>query len=115
MVFLMETSGEKVRVRMQIVINLSDSVYNAIKNKYISLVNPKEGTLIKTLWDAVENGTPLPKGHGDLKDISNIDNDKIEKDNPVIYLTVNGEYIEAVSLDYLNGLPIIIEADKEKE
>lgn len=51
----------------QILINLSDSVYDAIKNKY-TLVNPKEGTLIKTLWDAVENGTPLPEGHGDLID-----------------------------------------------
>lgn len=62
----------------------------------------------------IANGTPLPKGHGKIVDIGKIDNDRIERDNPIIYLTVNGEYIEAVSLDYLNGLPAIIEADKEQ-
>ena len=57
-------------------------------------------------------GTPLPKGHGRLVDISKIDEDRIESDNPIIYLTMNGQYTEAISLDYLNDLPTIIEADK---
>lgn len=66
---------------MQIVINLSDSVYDAIKNRY-TLFNPKEGTLIKTLWDAIEDGTPLPKGHGRLCDLDAalkcVDDDSVE-------------------------------------
>ena len=64
------------------------------------------------LLDAFRNGTPLPKGHGRLIDVGKIDEDRIDHDNPVIYLTINEEYIEAVSLDYLNSLPTIIEADK---
>ena len=65
--------------------------------------------------NAIEAGTPLPKGHGRLVDISQIDKDRIDRDNPIIYLTVNGEYIEAISLDYLESLPTVIEADKEME
>lgn len=64
---------------------------------------------------AIKNGTPLPKGHGRLIDIGKIDEDRIDSDNPVISLTIGGEYIEAVSLDYLNNLPTIIEADNEGE
>ena len=67
------------------------------------------------LYYAIKNGTPLPKGHGRLIDISKLDSDRIESDNPIIYLTINGEYIEAVSLDYLDSLQTIIEADKEAE
>lgn len=67
------------------------------------------------LTEAFLNSTPLPQGHGRLIDVSKIDEDRIERDNPIIYLTVNGEYIEAVSLDYINNLPTIIEADKEDE
>lgn len=54
----------------------------------------------------------LPKGHGRLVDISKIDEDRMDSNNPIIYSTINGEYIEAISLDYLNGLPTVIEADK---
>lgn len=57
----------------------------------------------------------LPKGHGKIVDLGKIDKDRIEKDNPVIYLTVNGEYIEAISLNYLNDLRAIVEADKSEE
>ena len=63
--------------------------------------------------NAIRNGTLLPKGHGKIVDLGKIDEDRIEKDNPIIYLTINGEYIEAVSLDYLNGLQAIIKEHKE--
>ena len=66
-------------------------------------------------WVAIANGTPLPKGHGKLVDISKIDEDRIDDDNPIIYLTINGEYTEAVSLDYINNLSTIVEADTESE
>lgn len=63
---------------------------------------------------AIQNGIVLPNGHGKIVDLGKIDKDRIEQYNPVIYLTVNGEYIEAVNLDYLNSLQAIIEEDKEK-
>jgi hypothetical protein len=86
---------------MEILINLSDSVYDAIKNKY-TLVNPKEGTLIKTLWDAVENGTPLPKGYGDLVDYEELKNNAREY----------GAYAEAI-LSHIKP-KTIIGADRRK-
>lgn len=55
---------------MQIVININDSAYEAIKNEYC--VSPPQKGLLKVLWDAVKNGTPLPKGHGRLVDESQI-------------------------------------------
>ena len=87
---------------IELVIKISDEEYDAIK-KHPNWYN---------IGQLIANGTPLPKGHGKIVDISKIDDDRIESDNPVIYLTINGEYIEAVSLDYLNSLPTIIEADK---
>lgn len=73
-----------------------------------------EKELCDMLIEAFNNGTPLPKGHGRIVDIGQIDKDKIEKDNPIICLTDrDGVYLEVVSLDYLDSLPTIIEADKE--
>lgn len=100
---------------MQIVINLSDSVYDAIKNKY-TLVNPKEGTLIKTLWDAINDGIPLPKGHGRL-----IDADEFLKDNEAYTGWIldssdwGGENAYKDTLeDLVNDADTIIEADRKE-
>lgn len=68
--------------------------------------------LIDYLGGTVATCKRLPKGHGKIVDLGKIDKDRIERDNPVIYLTVNGEYIEAISLNYLNDLRAIVEADK---
>ena len=88
---------------MQIVIELDEKLYTTTKSL--------PDFMCDTLQTAIKNGVPLPEGHGKLIDISTIDKDRIEQDNPVIYLTVNGEYIEAVSIDYLESLPVIVEAD----
>lgn len=71
--------------------------------------------LIDYLGGTVATCKRLPKGHGKIVDLGKIDEDRIEKDNPVIELMINGEYIEAVSLEYLNDLPSIVEADMDKE
>lgn len=92
---------------MQIVINIPIEWLFDMKNKKFCQTD--------SLYQKILNGTPLPQGHGKIIDIGKIDEDRIDKDNPIIYLTVNGEYIEAVSLDYLNNLSPIIEADKENE
>lgn len=51
---------------MQVVIDINDNTYETIKHEYCVLP-PRKG-LLKVLWDAIQNGTPLPKGHGDLID-----------------------------------------------
>ena len=56
----------------------------------------------------------VPTPHGRLVDIDKLDKDKMESDNPVMYMTVNGIYIEAVSLNYLDSLPTVVEAEVEE-
>ena len=94
---------------MHVVIDIPEELFNIAKD---GMLNEIQSMFI---CGSVSQGIPLPKGHGKIVDISKIDHDRIESDNPIIYLTINGEYIEAVSLDYLNSLPTIIEADKERE
>ena len=92
----------------EIVIKISDTLYQSLTSD-----NGVSIPEILELQIAAMNGTVLPEHHGKLIDISKLDNDRIESDNPIIYLTMNSEYIEAVSLDYLNNLPTIIEAKEE--
>ena len=93
----------------EIVIKLSDEEYEELQSASYYRFDKY------TAYIAMKNGIVLPKGHGRLVDIDKIDDDRMESDNPVIELTTNRECIEAVSLDYLNDLPTIIEADKESE
>ena len=75
---------------MAVVIKISEETYkDIIKNGFIYDEDNEVVTHV------IENGTPLPKGYGDL-----IDGDKIMKINGV-------KSIPAVS-----GTPTIIEADK---
>lgn len=102
---------------MQIVIDIPEDRYNEIYSlKFVmyGLQSEENKQLFYRLINAVRDGTPLPKGHGRIVDIGKIDEDRIDKDNPMIYLIENGEYIEAVRLDYLNNLSTIIEAEKEE-
>ena len=52
---------------MQVVIETDDKLYNRIK-----YLEPKSNTMLDVLIRSVQNGTPLPKGHGDLIDRSNL-------------------------------------------
>lgn len=66
------------------------------------------------ILNAVANGKPLPK-KGRFVDISKIEEDRIDGDNPIIYLTIDGVISEeAISLSYLYNLPPIIEEDESE-
>ncbi len=93
---------------MKLVIDIWEDTYKATCRG--SMLPPH----VENVVNAIKNGILLSKEHGKIVDIGKIDNDRIERDNPVIQLTVNGEYIEAVSLDYLNSLPAIIEAESKR-
>lgn len=54
---------------MQIVIDLPDDVYSVIVKQYRK---DKELQTRDNLYKAIANGTPLPKGHGRLVDISEV-------------------------------------------
>lgn len=92
-----------------LIVKMPEEAYNLLKTSGADWLGAEH------ILNAVANGIQLPKGHGKIIDISKIDDDRIDGNNPVISLTINGEYIEAVSLDYLNSLTVIIEADKESE
>lgn len=85
---------------MQIVINISDSFYNKLidMNSDNDTYSFNESALVAS----IQNGTPLPKGHGRLKDIDKIIRDGISKGFCEWY-------------DEMKYAPTIIEADKESE
>lgn len=96
---------------MKIVIDIEEKIFKEV-TKYDGIV-PSGNRLYDSILLSIYNGTPLPKEHGRLVDISKIDEDRMESNNPIMYLTINGQYIEAISLDYLNDLPTIIEEEDE--
>lgn len=54
---------------MQIVIDLPEDLVEWM-NEYLDLIRKFYSTKIGMIVDAVRYGTPLPKGHGDLIDVS---------------------------------------------
>lgn len=88
---------------MQIVIEINDNEYEGIKG-YPDNITSYPVTI--HLYDAVRNGTPLPKGHGRLIDADELK--KIIKENDI--LTMTGFSVRLCDID---KTPTIIEADKE--
>lgn len=88
---------------MKLVIDISKEIYDGIK---MGMRNTDD---MAEIGDAVENGTPLPKGHGDLKDVQDIINR--------INLNYNNhQSIDAYSLkDMIATVPTIIKANKDGE
>lgn len=86
---------------MQIVIDIPEDMYYAIEHRYWSVVNET------MLLSCVANGTPLPKGHGDLID-KGIFKKWIETQDGD---TIMPEYY----LDALDEQETIIEAERSDE
>ena len=80
---------------MQIVINIPDRIYKITQNKRLNLI---DGEILE---NAVKNGTPLPKGHGDL-----IDKKELLK-QPIDIANYPSNYVRVA--------PTIIEADIDAE
>lgn len=82
---------------MQIVIDIPEGMYeNALNNLFCGST---------TLCNAIKNGTPLPKGHGDLIDTKDILYDDLECADGNIYMVVHAPCID--------NAKVIIPADKE--
>lgn len=87
---------------MKIVIDIDENIYHRFVNGF---ANEGDAYLIEQLFT---NGTPLPKGHGDLIDKNEIIK-RYEKDcGRKIYVD---NFIHDVELN----IPTIIEADKETD
>jgi hypothetical protein len=78
---------------MQVVIEIPDRAYKAIKNSTKPLLY---------LEHLIQEGTPLPKGHGAIKDVSQIE----------IPMCEDRQYEKWVQVA-INSAPTIIEAESE--
>lgn len=96
---------------MQIVIDIPEGVKNAFEHE-----EQWTALLCAEMREALRQGTPLPKGHGRLKDIDKFPVNEIER---MEYNYECGENEchseEIVYLDDIINAETIIEADKEEE
>ena len=84
---------------MKIVIDIPNWLYNAI-------MEHREPVYSHSLGDAVRDGTPLPKGHGDLKDMGNL--------QYVFDLTIDDPIYSGKDIERaIKSMKSIIEKDKE--
>ena len=104
---------------MQIVIDLSDELYNYINSE--SYDEHLDKRFDFQIWDIVKKGTPLPKGHGRLidadylKDISLLHNWHGNNKNIVPYSDRRGYRLRQREVDEtIINAPTIIEADWER-
>ena len=93
---------------MKIVIDLSEKIYKDIHSlKFVrfGLQSEENRKMFYRLVNATQSGTPLPKGHGRLIDISeyedNYTNVEIQYDD--------GNHVHSI---FTNMIPTVIEADK---
>ena len=91
---------------MQIVINISEEDYISLKDTLEYAKN--HDNAIDNAIVAIANGTVLPKGHGELKDMSEVHKtlDKYYYQNELYTLRM----IEAT---IKNKVSVVLEADKE--
>ena len=94
---------------MQIVIDIDEGIAQGI----IDGNNDEPRNIVRsfqaTIADAIKNGKPLPKGHGQLIDISDIE--------PMSYTVDGGYYYDdykAIDWEDIEKAPIIIEAEREE-
>jgi hypothetical protein len=94
---------------MKLIIDIDEELYEAYKGRPPMLGDAG----MDMIAQAIANGTPVPKGHGRLKDADYIKLFSIEHDswNGVEYEGV----IKVVPVIAIDNAPTIIEADKEAE
>ncbi len=91
----------------EIIIKIPDKVYDYVNREWIE---SDFDSPLNHVMNGVKNGTELPKGHGELKDIGKCD-------RKLFYQQCGGadSLITAkTAFDMLLALPTIIEADKEE-
>ena len=93
---------------MQIVIDIPENVKNTIDTLDDGFDAIKEACYGSLAIKAIQNGTPLPKGHGDL-----IDRNELLKhyDSKTYYNGIEERKIHFVQIGYVNDAPTIVEAD----
>ena len=101
---------------MQIVIELSDETYKDIKeeNSIYGINNGLSARMTGKVVGAIQNGKPLPKGHGRLIDADEAIQRLCGKSCGCT-LEECGYKAPCFSVQRINSAQIVIEADKEQE
>jgi hypothetical protein len=87
---------------IELVIKIPEEMMSYInKNEFNAISEAAYGSMAML---AIQNGTPLPKGHGRLIDADELKEHKYHD---------NHRYENAVAVAYIDWAPTIIEADKE--
>lgn len=110
----MENIESKIKMEnIELVIKMPENLYKHIMSMQFYIPGRRSGkTTLGLIIAAIKTGTPLPKGHGDLKDISKINYQSgcfISSEGepiPIIHKIATIEMIR-------DWLPTIIEADRE--
>ena len=98
---------------IELVIKIPEQIYVAIRKADVIISDQRNGkslmgkALMSIILNAIANGTPLPKGHGRLKDVDKI---KIVR-APDSMIDPNVEIALQAVQQYIDQLPTIIEAD----
>lgn len=87
---------------MKIVIEIPDRIYKIIQTHRTLNIMDDE-----ILENALKNGTPLPKGHGNLKDAN-----KLKHSFIMWSMATQGNFIDADIVSVIDNSPTIIFADK---
>lgn len=101
---------------MEIVINIPDRIHYAIELGIT--VNGSDAS--QMLIDAVKNGTPLPKWHGDLVDKNTLEGHYVCSINLDEACVLKCECKDCSSRVYqlyddIDNIPVVVKADKESE
>ena len=100
---------------VEVLVKLPKDVYETVKGteKYIS--GRRSGRTIDfALWNGVINGTVLPKGHGVLKDVTNLMRglyEEMQTDSKGDIMYTPSDVYRMIDQE----CPTIIEADEDKE
>lgn len=93
---------------IELVVKIPEEIRQAIIAN-IPLSFEQKRTLGRYVNHAILNGTPLPKGHGDLKDTEKLKNAFIAWS-----MAVQGNFTDADIASIICNSPTIIPADKEE-
>lgn len=94
---------------MKIVIDIDDKLYDRIK-----YLEPKADTMLDRLMRAIQNGTPLPKGHGRLIDISPYEQREAFATSWMLTRKI-GQIVKNEECIPLVELPTVIEASESED
>lgn len=89
---------------VELVIKIPEELYELYKGRPPMLGDAG----MDMIAQSIANGTPLPKGHGRLIDVSDIEWAKFTRE------TSRYEEVKCVDWDVVENAPTIIEADKEE-